>query len=104
MNGKEEPCARRLRKRKAGAQKQPGQQKRGGRVKKEVDHAESGRPAAMDPPLRREGRKQDRPVVRPGAPRAAEVSSCQDLGRDARRADPRVIPDNRLVVVGECAG
>ena len=72
-------------------------------MQEHVDRVEADGIFSVDPPLHGVGEKQNRPVNAAGAPRAAEIRRREDLGDLPRRADARVVADDRLVVVREAA-
>src|SRR5262249_55378815 len=72
-------------------------------VQQNVDDVKRHRGRAVDPPLERERQQQDRPVRRAGAARPSEVLSREDVSHPAGGTDPKVVADDRLVVVGEVA-
>ena len=90
------------RRREAQQQRRQEQRRRG--VPQEVDGVEGNRIPAVDPPLRGEREEKERTVGRAGARRAPEVLRGEEVDDALRRPQADVVPDDRLVVVGEGAG
>ena len=91
----------RRRRRYPDSQKERREEQGHAGMQEKVDGVEREGLLAMDPPLDCVGKQEHGPVDRAGAPRATEVGRGEDPGHVGRRADPRVVANDRLVVVGE---
>ena len=101
VQGEEQAGERGLRRPEAGGQEERAEEERRDDVEQKVHDVKGHRVPAVDPPLRGVGEQQDGPVVRARPAGAAEVLRREEPGDVFRSANPRVVPDDRLVVVGE---
>jgi hypothetical protein len=86
---------------KADVHKQRRQEHCRSGMQENIGRVERDRLPAVKPPLDRVRKEEHRPVGRAGAPGTAEIGRREDLRHVARRADPRVVANDRLVVVRE---